>query len=74
MKANAELERKSKPREAGKCAQWCSHRIGDLCEVGVLEVGSERNCASLLLLNIDEVEELIIEDGLNDRNLSFHLR
>jgi hypothetical protein len=46
----------------------------DLCEVGVLKAGAKRNYAGLLLLNIDEVEELIIEDDLNYRGPSLHLR
>ncbi len=51
-----------------------AHRFGDLGEIGVLEIHAKGDHPGLLLLDVDEVEGFIIEDDLNHRSLSLHLR
>src|ERR1700722_20334535 len=51
-----------------------AHRLGNLGKIWILELHAERDKASLLLLNMDEVELLIVENDLNHGSSSFYLR
>ena len=41
---------------------FCTHRFGNLGEIGVLEFHSERDEAGLLLFDVDEIEGPVVED------------
>ncbi len=51
-----------------------TYRFGDFGKIGVLEIHAKRSYPALLLLDADEVQGIVIEDDLNHRNLSLHLR
>src|SRR5229473_739087 len=50
-----------------------AERFGDTAEVRVGEVGTERDEARLLLLDIDEVQHSVVQDDVDDRGLALHL-
>ena len=52
----------------------CTHGFRHLREVWVLEVHSERDDPSFLLLDVNEVQFFIVEDYLDGRKLSVEIK
>src|SRR5580704_17851525 len=48
-----------------------THRFSNPGEIWILELDAEGHNASLLLLDLDEIQGIVVEDDLNHRNLPF---
>ncbi len=50
-----------------------AHRVGDFCEIRILEIHTEWDYAGLLHLDVDEIQLFIVENDLNHRGFSLDL-